>query len=65
MVDVITSTGCLYGLELRTSASVCANRLRRTYMWMTSTSAANSRFSVTMVTLRPMSASQAAVSAAA
>ncbi len=65
VVEVITSTGCLNGFDESTSASVCANRLRSTYMWMTSQSAANSRFSVTIVTLRPMSASQAAVSAAA
>ena len=34
-------------------------------MWMTSQSAANSRFSVTIVTCLPMSARKAAVSVAA
>src|SRR5450756_1999386 len=47
---VMTVTGCLNGREVSASASPCAKRLRRTYMWMTSHSAANSRFSVTIVT---------------
>ena len=61
----MTVTGNLYGRLWSTSASPCANRLRSTYWWMTSSSDPNSRRSVTIVTCLPTLARKAAVSAAA